>query len=63
MKGHQDKHSRLLSAVGSALDNGISPEFSRIDFISHAACGVNDKHQCRDLFHTEQPVESNVDIL
>lgn len=61
MEGHKEKGARLPRAAGSALDDGVGPEASSSDLLKHAACGVNDKHQCRDLLHTEESVEGRLE--
>ena len=61
MEGHKYKGARLPRAAGSVLDDGVGPEASSSDFLKHAACGVHDKHQCRDLHHTEEPVEGSLE--
>ena len=57
MEGHKYKGARLLGAFGLALDDGVSSESSGGDLLKHAARGVHDKHQGRDLLHTEEPVK------
>lgn len=60
MKGHKQKGARLPRAAGSALDDGVGSEASSSDLLKHAACGVYDKHQRRDLLHAEEPVEGSL---
>lgn len=55
MERHQYIGARQPRVAGSALDDGVSPEASGSDLLKHAACGVHDKHQRRDLLHTEEP--------
>lgn len=43
MEGHKQKGAELLSAVGSALDDGEGPEASGSELLEHAACGVQDE--------------------
>ncbi len=57
MERHKHKDARLRRAAGLALNDGVSPESRSSDLLKHAACGVHDKHQCRDLLHAEEPVE------
>lgn len=57
VEGHKYIGTRLSRAAGSALDDGEGPESSSSDLLKHAACGVYDKHQCRDLLHAEEAVE------
>lgn len=60
MKRHKHKDAWLLRAAGSVLDDGEGPEASSSDLLKHAACGVHDKHQCRDLLYAEEPVEESL---
>lgn len=54
MEGHKQKGAGLARAVGTPLYDRVGPKASSGDLVEHAARGVNDKYQCRDLLHTEK---------
>lgn len=60
MKRDKNKSTPLPRAAGSALDDGVGSKASSSDLLKHAACSVHDKHQRRDLSHTEQSGKRNL---